>query len=429
MGFFLLYFPVSSAAEESCGIAEKDLTHILLKHILKYLSGGNFMTELLLRLFVRDYKNTSSPSVHSAIGKLAGVTGIVCNILLFLGKLAAGILSGSVSIIADAVNNLSDASSSLVTLLGFRMAQQPADRDHPYGHARYEYLSGLVIAALILLIGADLAKSSAEKILHPEDVAFSAVTFAILLCSIAVKIWMALFFASLGRRIRSTTLRATSVDSRNDVITSSAVLAGCLVNYFLDINIDGWVGLAVAIFILYSGVSIAKETVSPLLGKRADPALVEKISSLVLAHGKILGIHDLLVHDYGPGQCFASLHAELSAEEDPLVCHDIIDEIECEVLEKLNVHLVIHYDPVVQNDEEWDEMRHTVSKIIRDIDPHLSMHDFRMVRGAKQTKLVFDLAVPYSMTDQRWELKDRIDGELSRLGKQYITVIRFDAAE
>ncbi len=387
------------------------------------------MTELLLRLFVRDYKNTSSPSVHSAIGKLAGVTGIVCNILLFLGKLAAGILSGSVSIIADAVNNLSDASSSLVTLLGFRMAQQPADRDHPYGHARYEYLSGLVIAALILLIGADLAKSSAEKILHPEDVAFSAVTFAILLCSIAVKIWMALFFVSLGRRIRSTTLRATSVDSRNDVITSSAVLAGCLVNYFLDINIDGWVGLAVAIFILYSGVSIAKETVSPLLGKRADPALVEKISSLVLAHGKILGIHDLLVHDYGPGQCFASLHAELSAEEDPLVCHDIIDEIECEVLEKLNVHLVIHYDPVVQNDEEWDEMRHTVSKIIRDIDPHLSMHDFRMVRGAKQTKLVFDLAVPYSMTDQRRELKDRIDGELSRLGKQYITVIRFDAAE
>ena len=309
-------------------------------------------------------------------------------------KTRSGILSGSVSIIADAVNNLSDASSSLVTLLGFRMAQQPADRDHPYGHARYEYLSGLVIAALILLIGADLAKSSAEKILHPEDVAFSAVTFAILLCSIAVKIWMALFFVSLGRRIRSTTLRATSVDSRNDVITSSAVLAGCLVNYFLDINIDGWVGLAVAIFILYSGVSIAKETVSPLLGKRADPALVEKISSLVLAHGKILGIHDLLVHDYGPGQCFASLHAELSAEEDPLVCHDIIDEIECEVLEKLNVHLVIHYDPVVQNDEEWDEMRHTVSKIIRDIDPHLSMHDFRMVRGAKQTKLVFDLAVP-----------------------------------
>ena len=387
------------------------------------------MTELLLRLFVRDYRNTSSPSVHSAIGKLAGVTGIACNILLFLGKFAAGLLSGSVSVIADAVNNLSDASSSLVTLLGFRMAQQPADRDHPYGHARYEYLSGLVVAALILLIGADLAKSSLEKILHPAEVEFSAVTFSILLCSMAVKIWMSRFFASLGKRICSTTLRATSVDSRNDVIASAAVLAGCLVNYFLGVNIDGWVGLAVAVFILYSGVSIAKETVSPLLGKRADPELVEKISSLVLDHDKILGIHDLLVHDYGPGQCFASLHAELSAEEDPLVCHDIIDDIECEILEKLNVHLVIHYDPVVQNDEEWNGMRSTVDEIIRGIDPRLSMHDFRMVRGATQTKLVFDLAVPYAMADRRRELKEQIEKELSRRGKKYLTVIRFDAAD
>ncbi len=387
------------------------------------------MTELLLRLFVRDYRNTSSPSVHSAIGKLAGVTGIACNILLFLGKFAAGLLSGSVSVIADAVNNLSDASSSLVTLLGFRMAQQPADRDHPYGHARYEYLSGLVVAALILLIGADLAKSSLEKILHPAEVEFSAVTFSILLCSMAVKIWMSIFFASLGKRICSTTLRATSVDSRNDVIASAAVLAGCLVNYFLGVNIDGWVGLAVAVFILYSGVSIAKETVSPLLGKRADPELVEKISSLVLDHDKILGIHDLLVHDYGPGQCFASLHAELSAEEDPLVCHDIIDDIECEILEKLNVHLVIHYDPVVQNDEEWNGMRSTVDEIIRGIDPRLSMHDFRMVRGATQTKLVFDLAVPYAMADRRRELKEQIEKELSRRGKKYLTVIRFDAAD
>ncbi len=387
------------------------------------------MTELLLRLFVRDYRNAESPSVHSAIGKLAGMTGIVCNLLLFLGKFIAGLLSGSVSVIADAVNNLSDASSSLVTLLGFRMAQQPADRDHPYGHARYEYISGLVVAALILLIGADLAKSSAAKILHPAEVDFSSVTIIILLCSIAVKIWMSVFFAALGKRICSATLHATSVDSRNDVIASAAVLAGCLAGFFFGVNIDGWIGLAVAIFILYSGVSIAKETVSPLLGKRADPELVERINRLVLSHDKILGVHDLLVHDYGPGQCFASLHAELDAEEDPLVCHDVIDDIEWDALEKLNGHLVIHYDPVVLHDQELNAKRSTIDKLICGIDPRLSMHDFRMVRGSKQTKLVFDLAVPYSMTDRRRELKECIEKELSSRGMIYDTVIRFDGKE
>ena len=384
------------------------------------------MTELLLRLFVRNYRDTESTAVHSAIGKLAGVAGIVCNCLLFLGKLAVGLLAGSLSIIADAVNNLSDASSSVVTLLGFRMAQQPADLDHPYGHARYEYLSGLVVAALILLVGADLAKSSVEKIIHPAAVEFSAATFVVLLCAIAMKVWMSRFFAALGKRIRSTTLQATSVDSRNDVITSSAVLAGCLVEYFFHINIDGYVGLAVALFILYSGVHIARETISPLLGQRADRDLVERISQLILSHDKVLGIHDLLVHDYGPGQCYASVHVELSAQEDPLVCHDIIDDIECDALDQLNVHLVIHYDPVVQNDAEWNEMDRVVHAIIHGIEPQLSMHDFRMVRGAKQTKLVFDLEVPYSMTQRRQEFKQKIDDALRARGENYVTVIHFD---
>lgn len=386
------------------------------------------MTELLLRLFVKDHRNTDDPAVRSAVGKLAGLVGIVCNLLLFAGKLAAALLAGSVAIAADALNNLSDASGSVVTLLGFRMAQQPADADHPYGHARYEYISGLVVAALILVIGAELAETSVRKMISPEAVELSVLTFAVLIAGALVKLWMALFFGSLGRRIRSTTLRATSADSRNDVIASVAVLVGCAAAYFFEINVDGWLGLAVAVFILYSGVNIAKETVSPLLGKRADAELVARISEFVLSNDKVLGIHDLLVHDYGPGQCFASVHVELSAEEDPLVCHDIIDGIESAVLEALNVHLVIHYDPVVVDDAEWNEMRETVESIIRELDVGLSMHDFRLVRGAKQPKLVFDLAVPYALSRQHRELKQRIDEALAAKGKDYTTVVRFDGA-
>lgn len=384
------------------------------------------MTSLLLRLFVKDYENTESVAVHSAIGRLAGFTGIICNLLLFLGKLTVGWLANSVSIIADAINNLSDASSSVVTLLGFKMAQQPADAEHPYGHARYEYLSGLVVAALILIIGFDLAKSSFQKILHPEAVEFSAATFVVLVLSIAVKLWMAGFFRSLGNRIHSTTLQATSVDSRNDVVASTAVLLGCAVGYFFHVNIDGIIGLAVAVFILYSGVDIARETISPLLGKQADPELIDRITQLVLSHEKILGIHDLLVHDYGPGQCFATVHAELSAEEDPLECHDIIDDIERDALEQMNVHLVIHYDPVVLNDEEWNTMREIMDEIIVKVDPKLSMHDFRVVRSSKKTKLMFDLAVPYSMRTQHREIKAQIDALLAERGKDYKTVISFD---
>ena len=384
------------------------------------------MTDLLLRLFVKNCRNTEDPAVRAAVGRLAGVTGILCNCLLFLAKFLTGWVLGAVSIMADAVNNLSDAASSVVTLLGFRLARRPADRDHPYGHARYEYLSGLVVAALILLIGAELVRSSVGKILHPEPIDVSWVTVAVLAASVAVKLWMAAFFRTLGRRIRSTTLLATAVDSRNDVAATSAVLLGCLVTRWWGLNVDGYVGLAVAVFILYSGVKMAGETVSPLLGKQADPELVEKLSALVLGHEKILGIHDLLVHDYGPGQCFASLHAELSAREDPLVCHDIIDDIEEDALRELNVHLVIHYDPVVTGDAEWDGMRQTMERILENIDPRLSMHDFRMVRGARQTKLVFDLAVPYSMEQEYDRLQAAIDGALQAEGKQYAAVIRFE---
>lgn len=386
------------------------------------------MTQLLLRLFVKDYRSTDDPKVRGAYGRLAGFVGLVCNLLLFAGKLLAGILSGSVAITADAVNNLSDASSSLVTLLGFKLAERPADEEHPYGHARIEYISGLVVAALILLIGAELGKSSFQKILHPEVVEFSALTLVILLASIAVKLWMALFCHTLGKRIGSTTLTATAADSRNDVITTTAVLLGCLLGHFFGLKIDGYIGLLVALFILWSGVGIAKETISPLLGKQADPELVRRISDLILSHEKILGIHDLMVHDYGPGQCFASVHAEMAASEDPLICHDILDDIERDALRELHVHLVIHYDPIVTDDEELNRMRALVEKEIRTIDPALTMHDFRMVRGPGHTNLIFDLVIPFSMAERKTELKRRIDERVQFEDARYYTVITFDEA-
>ena len=384
------------------------------------------MTDILLRLFIKNHEDTQNPAVRSAIGKLAGLTGIVCNCLLTVLKLVIGLLVGSMAIIADGVNNLSDAASSLTTLLGFRMAQRPADKQHPYGHARYEYLSGLAVAALILLIGAELVKSSIAKIINPQPIDISAVTIALLAASVAVKLWMSGFYKALGKKINSTALYATSVDSRNDVISTCAVLLGCLVNYLFALNIDGYVGLAVAIFILYSSIGIAKDTISPLLGQQADEEMVDKITELVLSHEKVLGLHDLLVHDYGPGRCYASAHVELSADEDPMACHDIIDDIECDVLEKMNVHFVIHYDPVVQNDAEQNEMRRTVGEIVSGLNPAFSIHDFRIVRGSAQSKLVFDLAVPYSMIERKKEIKEQIEAALNKKGKKYVTIIRFD---
>ena len=382
------------------------------------------MTEFLLRHFAEGKGNEAA--VHAATGKLAGVVGIACNALLFLGKLAAGLLTGSVSIVADAMNNLSDASSAAVTFWGFRMAQRPADAHHPYGHARYEYVSGFVVATLILAIGLELAKSSVERILHPEPMIFSAAVVIVLLCAIAAKIWMSVFYRRLGKRIRSATLMATSADSRNDVIASAAVLAGALVSRFSGVNIDGWMGLTVALFILYSGVGIAKETISPLLGRQVDQALLEAIRELILRHRGILGIHDLLVHDYGPGRYFASVHVELSAGQTPERCHEIIDDIECAALRELNVNLVIHHDPVNTADAELNEMRGMLDEILREIDPQLSAHDLRILRSSKRTKLAFDLEVPYTMQQGCEEIKAQIDAALWERGKAYRTVVRFD---
>lgn len=384
------------------------------------------MTELLLRIFVKNSAEMNAPDLHSAIGRLAGTTGIVCNVLLFAVKLALGILSSSLSIVADAMNNLSDAASSVITLAGFQMARRPADQRHPYGHARYEYLSGFIVATLILLIGLELGKSSVEHIIHPRPVHFTALTLAIMLLSILMKLWMALFFRRLGRKINSSALLATSADSRNDVITTLAVLCCGLANIFFRINIDPWVGLGVSLFILWSGVGIAKDTISPLIGHGADTEMIERLEKSILAHDRILGIHDLMVHDYGPGKYYASVHVELSAEEHPQEAHDLIDLIEYEALKELGVHLVIHYDPVPVNDAEYNEMRVIMGRIIADLNPDFSIHDFRILRTQSQSRLIFDLGVPYNMLDRQAELEQQVAEKLRENGKNYKLSIHFD---
>lgn len=387
------------------------------------------MTNLLLRLFVKDCENTSDPGVRAKIGSMSGAVGILCNVLLFGFKLLAALLSGSVSIMADALNNLSDASGSIVTLVGFRLANRPADEEHPYGHARFEYLSGLAVSVLIILIGFELAKSSLDKILHPSAVEFTWVTAVVLLASVAVKFWMFLFNRQLGNRIQSASLHATAADSRNDCITTSAVLLAAVVERLTSLRVDGWMGIAVALFILYSGWNLARETISPLLGENADEELRQKIVDYIASQPRVLGYHDLMVHDYGPGQRFASLHVEMDKNEDPMLCHELIDDMERECLQSHNVHLVIHYDPVVTDDPELTRLREAVKSLLVIKDPRLSIHDFRMVPGEGHTNLIFDVALPLELRGQEADIRSGLEKALSSLDrKTYHCVITFDMA-
>ena len=386
------------------------------------------MTQFLLRLFVKNHQDTQTPAVREGYGKLAGLTGIVVNALLCAGKLLAGALSGSVSIMADAINNLSDAASSIVTLLGFKLAAKPADDAHPYGHQRVEYLAGLTVAALILLIGTELVKSSIQRILHPEAVAFTVVGAAVLLLSIAAKLWLCLFYRKLGKSIRSEALLASAADSRNDVASTAAVLAAYAFAWFTHIQIDGWAGLLVAVFILWSGVGIARDTIDPLLGEAPDEALVHAIAQEIRSYdARVLGIHDLIVHDYGPGRRFASVHVELDAREDVLEAHELIDNIERDITKKLRVELVIHYDPIVTDDAEVNEVRQRVEAIVTEIDPRLSFHDFRMVRGREHSNVIFDLVLPFDLRGQEPSLRARIGEALHAENPRYRTVITFDS--
>ena len=358
---------------------------------------------------------------------LSGVVGIICNVLLFALKIFVGTAVGSVSITADAMNNLTDASSSIVTLIGFRLAKMPADEDHPYGHARYEYLSGLAVAAMIVVIGFELAKTSVEKIIAPAPVELTVPAGIVLIGSVLMKIWLCLFNGSLGKKINSSALLATSADSRNDAIATSVVFVAGITELIFDIQIDGIMGLLVALFILYSGVNLAKETISPLLGENASPELKELIVRVMRSCPEVLGYHDLMVHDYGPGQRFASIHVEMDHKADPLYCHELIDTLERNCLEEHNIHLVIHYDPVVTGDEELDRLRHIVTELLKAQDSRISIHDFRMVKGEKQTNLIFDIALPAELMPKKKEVKAKLDSCLAVIDDMtYYTVVEFD---
>ena len=387
------------------------------------------MTDLLMRRFVLPTGDADPKHTRAAAGRLSGIVGIICNLLLFALKLAVGTISGSVSITADAMNNLSDASSSIVTLLGFHLAEKPADEHHPFGHARFEYLSGLAVAGLILIIGYELAQTSIGKILNPSPVDLQWVTVAVLVGSIIVKFWLSRFNTKLGIMIDSATLMATAADSRNDVISTAAVLLAAVVERLTSWQVDGFMGLAVAAFILWSGVNMAKETISPLLGESTDPEQRQLIADFVSSWPKVLGYHDLMVHDYGPGQRFASLHVEMDRNEDAVECHEIIDDMERTMLKEHGIHLVVHYDPVVADDPAADRMRNLVTGILRVRDPRLSIHDFRMVPGTGHTNLLFDLAVPADMIKEHDQIQQALESALNDLGEgTYYTVITFDNA-
>ena len=387
------------------------------------------MTRLLLRIFAGGAAQPQDSATRAAVGKLSGGVGIVCNLLLCAIKLAAGSLSASVSIMADALNNLSDAISSIVTLVGFKLAERPADEHHPYGHARYEYLSGLAVAVIIVIIGFELAKTSVEKIIRPAAVSFSAVTAVLLLISIGIKLWMACFNRKLGKLIDSAALEAVSIDSRNDCVSTGVVLLAGLVEHVTSLPVDGYMGLAVALFIFISGWKMARKTVSPLLGEDADPQLRQQIADFVSTGTKVLGYHDLMIHDYGPGRRFASLHVEMDKDEDPLQCHEIIDRLERRCLEDYGVHLVIHYDPVVTDDPELERMRTLVTAILRMKDEHISIHDFRMVPGESDTNLIFDVALPHTLVGQEEPIRTALENALNDLGEgTYHTVITFEPA-
>lgn len=349
-------------------------------------------------------KFTSGPDGtpdRTRIGTLSGWVGILCNGLLFAAKLFAGIVSGSVSVTADALNNLSDAASSLVTLAGFRLAGKPADRTHPFGHARYEYLAGLAVAVMILFIGLELARSSVGKILDPGTVDFSAAAAAVLVISIVLKLWLSRFNRKLGRLIRSDALLAAAADSRNDCIATLAVLISGLLERYTRLHTDGILGLCVAVFILFSGFGLAKKTVSSLLGEHPDPALEQALLHYISSQPKVLGYHDLLVHDYGPQHRFATIHVEMDHREDPLLCHTLIDRMEHGCLRKFGVHLVIHHDPVITDDPELTRLKELLSRWLQQYDPRLSLHDFRSVPGTGHTNLLFDVTLPPELADSK----------------------------
>lgn len=384
------------------------------------------MTDLILRIFVRDHKNTEDPAVRDKCGRVAGAVGIVTNFLLFLMKIIVGTGFHSVSVTADAVNNLTDSGSSVVTLIGFKMASKPADEKHPFGHARIEYLSGVIVSFIVIFLGLQLGMSSIEKILTPEENALTPVALVVLVISILAKLWQCLFYRKVGRMIKSESVEATSKDSRNDVIATSVVLLGAVITMLTGVNLDGYMGAAVALFIVFSGVQLTISTADPLLGQAPEGELVQTITEKMLSYPGIIGMHDLAVHNYGVGRCFASAHCEVDAKNDILVSHDLIDNIERDFSRDLGIHMVIHLDPVIVGDARTDALHCKVQSLVTALYPTVTIHDFRVIWGVTHSNIVFDAAVPFSVKDSDAVITQKLEAEIQKLDPDYRTVVTID---
>lgn len=384
------------------------------------------MIKLLTKLFIKDHENVANAAVRRAYGTMCGLYGIFLNLLLFAGKYFAGVVSGSVAITADAFNNLSDAGSSIITLLGFAIAGKKPDLDHPFGHGRAEYLAGLALSAVIILMGFELAKSSFDKILHPEPINTGLLPALILVCSILVKFYMCLYNRSVGKKIHSAAMQATATDSLSDSVATAVVLLSMGISYFFHVNIDGYAGLLVAVFIVYAGFNAAKDTVSPLLGQAPDPEFVQQVADIVTAHPEVVGMHDLVVHDYGPGRVMVSLHAEVRGDGNIFDLHDAIDTAETELKEQLGCIATIHMDPIEADNSEVSQMRAAVSEKLKELDNVISIHDFRMVPGPTHTNLIFDAVVPADYPKSDEELAANIRQQIHQAWPDRYAVVTID---
>ena len=384
------------------------------------------MISILARFFIKNYNDIASPRVRQAYGILCGAAGIVFNLLLFGGKFLAGVISHSIAITADAFNNLSDAGSSIITLIGFKMAGQKPDKDHPFGHGRIEYISGLLVSIVILYMAIELIQSSVMKIINPTSLSFTPLVAGILFASILVKGYMAFYNFRISKKINSTAMKATATDSLSDMLSTTVILIATLISHFTSINIDGYCGVLVGLFILYAGINAAKDTVSPLLGQAPDPDFVQQINDIVMSHEGVIGIHDLIVHNYGPGRILISLHAEVPSDGDILVMHDMIDLIEHKLRDTLQCSAVIHMDPICVNDEETNLLKEKVMEYLSEIDVSITMHDFRIVKGPTHTNIIFDVVVPYGFKLSDSQLIADITDKIRSDNPNYFTVIEVD---
>ena len=384
------------------------------------------MTKLLAKIFIKDYTQTDDKDVRKRYGFFSGIVGIIMNILLFAGKILAGVFTRSISVIADAFNNLSDAGSSIITLIGFKIAAAPPDREHPFGHGRAEYLAGLIVSFIICFMGFELAKSSIDKIITPEEITFDIFSLVILVASILIKLWLCLFNRKLGSMVNSVSMKATAMDSLSDVVATTAVILGIVFFICTGINIDGYIGVLVAAFIIYTGIKTAKESLSPLLGQMPDKQLCREISDTVCGYKDIVGVHDLIIHNYGVGVSMISLHAEVPDSMNFTQAHELIDIIEDDLKIKYSCNATIHMDPVSMNDEETNTLREKVKLVVKEIDASLSIHDFRLTKGEIHSNLIFDVVAPYKFRLNDAQLKERICQDIKEIDSKYFVVINVD---